>query len=209
MPKSRAPLFAGIAIVAILSGVLFAQFLRSPNQPALNLSNGTMLPSARALPEFQLLDSNGQQFTGAQLQGHWSLLFFGYTSCPDICPTTLSTLAQVDQVLANLPTVQHPQIVFVSVDPKRDTPQLVHNYIHFFNPNFIGLTGEPMQIEQLTQAIGVPVQIHDTGGVYTVDHSATLFLIDPQVRMTAIFSPPHSVDTLANDLRTVVSQLSQ
>jgi len=209
MPKSRAPIFAGIAIVAILAGAMSAQFMRT-QPPVFNLSNGTVLPKARALPDFQLLDSSGQAYTSAQLHGHWSLLFFGYTSCPDICPTTLSTLAQIDKQLADLPAAKHPQVVFISVDPKRDTPTQVGNYIQFFSPAFIGLTGEQMQIDQLTQAMGVPVEIHDQGnGSYTVDHAATLFLLDPQARMTAVFSPPHQVEALARDLRTVITQSSQ
>lgn len=207
MPIPRAPLFAGIAIVAILTGVMSAQFMHSPRQPTLELNGGTLLPERRALPDFQLLDSHAQSYTRAQLGGRWSLLFFGFTSCPDICPTTLSTLAQVDKLLADLPDTQRPQIVFVSVDPGRDTPAQVGNYLHFFNPAFIGLTGEQTQIELLTRMLGVPVAIHDSGnGTYTVDHAATLFLLDPQARMTAVFSPPHSVELLARDLRTVVSQ---
>lgn len=210
MPKSRAPLYAGIAIVAILIGALSAQFARKPAAAPLSLQNGTVLPTPRAVPDFSLVDNKGNRFSRVQLMGHWSVLFFGYTSCPDICPTTLSSLAQVDQALSDLPATQRPQIVFVSVDPKRDTPMQVANYIKFFSPAFIGLTGEPAQLEQLTQALGVPVAIHDSGnGAYTVDHSATLFLLDPQARMAAVFSPPHQVQTLSNDLRTVVSQLPQ
>jgi protein SCO1/2 len=204
MPRSRAPLFIGIAIVAMLVGALSAQFMRG-TQPMLQLGNGTLLPTARAVPEFQLLDGHGQAFTHAQLTGHWSVLFFGYTSCPDICPTTLSTLAQVHQALANLATP--PQFVFISVDPKRDTPAQMNNYVNFFDPAFTGLTGEQTQIDLLTKALGVPVIIQDQGNdSYTVDHAATLFLLDPQARMTAIFSPPHTVATLAEDLRKIIQQ---
>jgi protein SCO1 len=210
MPKSRAPLYAGIAIVAILAGAMSAQFMRAPGPPNLKLGNGTLLPTARAVPDFQLLDGNAQAYSRTQLSGHWSLLFFGYTSCPDICPTTLSTLVQVDKQLAALPASQRLQMVFVSVDPQRDTPAQVGQYVKFFSPGFIGLTGTQQQIEPLTQAMGVPVAIHDSGnGAYTVDHAATLFLLDPQARMTAVFSPPHDVATLASDLRTVISQLTQ
>ena len=210
MPKTRAPLYVGIAIVAILVGALSAQFVKVPRQPDLQLANGTLLPAPRAVPEFQLVDGSGNAYGHAQLTGHWSVLFFGYTSCPDICPITLTTLAQVDTQLADLPATQRPQIVFVSVDPQRDTPAQVGQYVKFFSPDFIGLTGEPGKIEPFTQAMGVPVAIHDSGnGAYTVDHAATLFLLDPQARMTAIFSPPHSVATLASDLRSVVGRLEQ
>ncbi|MGC3982301.1 MAG: SCO family protein [Steroidobacteraceae bacterium] len=205
MPKSRAPLFAGVAIVAILAGVMAAQLWRERTPPAPTLLNGTVLSSPRAVPDFQLVDSNGSAITLQQLRARWNVVFFGYTSCPDICPTTLSTLAQVEKLLSDLPTAQRPQMVFVSVDPKRDTPAQVGNYTRFFSPSFIGLTGESTQIESLTRAMGVPVAIHDSGdGAYTVDHAATLFLLDPQARMTAVFSPPHAVEALAKDLRTVI-----
>ncbi len=210
MLKSRAPLFIGIAIVAILAGALFAQFMRGPDQPIVNLSNGTILPGGREVPDFQLVSSSNTPFTRAQLAGHWSVLFFGFTNCPDICPTTLSTLAQVEKALLDLPATQRPQMVFVSVDPKRDTPAQVDSYIKFFGPDFVGLTGETSQVEQFTRAMGVPVQINDTGnGAYTVDHAATLFLLDPQARLTAVFSPPHQVSTLAGDLRTVITTTSR
>lgn len=207
MSKSRAPLFAGIAIVAILAGALSAQFLRAPRQPDIALNNGTLLPSARPLPEFDLVNNHGQTVNRAALIGHWSVLFFGFTHCPDICPTTLTMLAQVEKTLADLPEAQRPKMVFVSVDPKRDTPEQVGKYIQFFSPTFIGLTGQQARVDELTKAMGVPVAIHDPGnGAYTVDHAATLFLVDPQARMTAVFSPPHQVATLTQDLRTVINR---
>jgi protein SCO1/2 len=208
MPKSRAPLFAGIAIVAILAGVMSAQFMTA-RQPELQLSSGTLLPP-RAVPEFQLIDANSEPFTRAQLTGHWNLLFFGYTSCPDVCPTTLTTLAQVQQQLTDLHDSQRLQMVFVSVDPKRDTPAQVGQYVKFFNPQFAGVTGTPTNIEHFTQAMGVPVAIHDSGsGAYSVDHAATLFLLDKQARLVAVFSPPHNVAMLVSDLRRVIHQLPQ
>ena len=210
MLKSRAPLFAGIAIVAILAGFMAAQFIHQQMPQLPTLANGTLLPEARTLPDFELVDSTGQRYTRAQLQGKWSLLFFGYTSCPDVCPTTLAMLAQVDKSLIDLPAAQRPQIVFLSIDPKRDTPTQVASYIKFFSPNFVGVTGEPLHIDALTHAMGVPVEIHQLeDGSYTVDHSATLFLIDPQARMAALFSPPHTVTTLSADLRSTIRYLSQ
>jgi protein SCO1/2 len=210
MFKSRALLFIGVAIVAMLAGALFAQFMRGPDQPIVNLSSGTLLPGGRDLPDFQLVDSSNTPYTRAQLAGRWSLLYFGLTNCPDICPTTLTTLAQVEKGLADLPAAQRPRMVFVSVDPKRDTPAQVDTYIKFFSPGFVGLTGEPANVEHFTRAMGVPVQINDTGnGAYTVDHAATLLLLDPQARLTAVFSAPHQLDTLTGDLRTAITALSQ
>jgi protein SCO1 len=205
--KSRAPLYAGLAIVAVIVGALAAQLFGSGSRliPDIALTNGTALPEPRALPDFSLLDHHQQPFTRTQLQGHWSVVFFGYTNCPDVCPTTLALLKQVDLALSDLPAAQRPQVVFVSVDPRRDKPEQMANYVGFFNPAFIGLSGEQNQLDVLTHAMGVPVLIHDTGnGTYTVDHAATLFLIDPQGRTSALFSPPHQVTTLTADIRHVI-----
>jgi protein SCO1 len=209
--KSRAPLYAGLAIVAVIVGALSAQLFTSNvgSGPTLVLANGTAFPAPRALPEFSLLDQHRQPFTREQMLGHWSIVFFGYTNCPDVCPTTLALLKQVDLALGDLPSAQHPQVVFVSVDPRRDKPEQMANYVSFFNPAFIGATGEQGQIDVLTHAMGVPVLIHDTGnGTYTVDHSAIIFLVDPQGRMSALFSPPHQLATLTADIRKIVTARS-
>ncbi len=176
---------------------------------ALSLRADAAQANLKGVATYAQPEKSGERWTWntqAQLQGRWSLMFFGFTNCPDICPTTLTLMAQVEKALSDLPSP--PQIVFVSVDPRRDTPAQVSNYIRFFSPSFVGLTGEQMQIDQLTKAMGVPVAIHDLGnGAYSVDHAATLFLLDPQARMTAIFSPPHTVETLSGDLRMVISKL--
>ncbi len=199
-------MFAGIAIVAMVIGIWSAQFMHN-SHPAPVLGNGTLLQPPRPVPELQMLDSSGQAFTRQQLLGHWSVLFFGYTSCPDVCPTTLSLLAQVNKNLIELSVTQRPQFVFISIDPKRDTPAQMKNYVNFFDPGFIGLTGSQAQTDQLTSSLGVPVVIQDLGnGNYSVDHAATLFLLDPQARMTAIFSPPHTLQTLSSDLRKIIQQ---
>ena len=114
MPKSRAPMYAGIAIVAMVLGAWSAQFMRS-DPPQITLSNGTVLHPSRSITDFQLISHQGQPFSHSQLLGHWSVLFFGYTNCPDICPTTLSTLAQVKKSLVNLTATQQPQFVLFSI----------------------------------------------------------------------------------------------
>ena len=206
MPKSRVPMFSAIAIVAMVLGAWSAQFMRN-DPPTITLSSGTLLHPPRTVADFQLISHRDESFSQAQLLGHWSVLFFGYTNCPDICPTTLSTLTQVKTSLANLPSNQQPQFIFISVDPGRDTTTQINHYVSFFDQTFIGLTGTPAQLDKLTQSLGVPVIIQKQNDAhYTVDHAATLFLIDPKGRMTAIFSPPHTAQTLAKDLRNVIQQ---
>jgi protein SCO1 len=200
-------LAAVVAIVAIAAGMLLARTIFSDSgsqQPG--LVRATVLTPARPLPEFELIDQDSASFTPKRLKDHWSLLFFGFASCPDVCPTTLAMLAQVEKSLADLPAQQRPQIVLVSVDPKRDTPDQLAAYVKFFSPSFTGVTGTPAAIDDFTRALGVPVAIspNDNGG-YTVDHSAAIFLIDPSGSMRALLSTPHAADVIAADYRRIVA----
>lgn len=170
------------------------------------LERATLLAEPRALPEFTLVDASGQAFGRDRLKGHWSFLFFGFTNCPDICPTTLATLAAVKETLADLPEAQRPGVAFVSVDPDRDTPEVVGHYVAHFDPAFKGATGTRQSIESLTAALGVAVIIGPVvDGAYSVDHSAAIFLVDPGARVTALFGAPHESATIMRDYRRIVA----
>src|SRR5437868_1141102 len=127
-------LAAAVAIVAIAGGLLLARAMLGGGGEQLQLAKATLLSPPRPLPEFALTDHNGASFDQARLKQHWSLLFFGFTHCPDVCPTTLGMLAQTEKLLADLPAAQRPQIVLISVDPQRDTPQQLAAYVRFFSP---------------------------------------------------------------------------
>lgn len=197
---------AVVAIVAIASGMLLARSVLNPRGGAqLGLTQATALEPARALPAFDLLDQGGAAFDVARLQNRWSLLFFGFTHCPDVCPTTLGVLAQTEKLLADLPEAQRPQIVLVSVDPKRDTPEQLASYVKFFSPSFTGVTGTQADIDAFTRALGVPVATSPLpNGDYTVDHSAALFLVNPSGQLRALFSGPHTAAVIADDYRRIV-----
>lgn len=199
-------LAAVVAIVAIAGGVLLARAMLGDNDAVpLDLAKATLLSPPRALPEFTLTDHTGANFEPARLKNHWSLLFFGFTHCPDVCPTTLGMLAQTEKALADLPAGQRPQIVLVSVDPQRDTPEQLASYVRFFSPSFTGVTGSQEAIDKFTRALGVPVAISPlANGGYSVDHSAAIFLIDPSGALLALFSTPHSPAIIAADYRRIV-----
>jgi protein SCO1 len=132
-------------------------------------------------------------------------VFFGFTHCPDVCPTTLLKLARVKQAagIANL------RVLFVSIDPQRDTPQAVGLYVHAFDPAFAGLTGQPAAIAAVAQQFGVAVSRVDLpGGDYTMDHSAVVFLLDDAAHIDAIFTPPFEVAAMAADLRAAAAYLT-
>ncbi len=143
------------------------------------------------------MDAHGEPFGPDRLEGHWSLVFTGFTNCPDICPTTLALLASVR---ARVPD-ERLQFVFVSVDPERDTAERIASYLAHFGASLLGATGSGAEIERFTKALGLAqVRNPGVGGEYTVDHSAALVLIDPKVRVAGYFLPPHDERALAADL---------
>lgn len=193
-----------VGIVAVVAGMLLSRQLAPGNATA--LAAGTLLEPARPLPAMDFVDQHGAAFGQERLRGRWSLLFFGFTSCPDICPATLGVLAQVEKRVADLPPEQRPQIVLVSVDPQRDTPEQLAAYVKFFSPSFTGVTGKQEAVDEFARQMGVPIAITKLdGGAYTVDHSAAIFLINPAGELRALFSPPQTPQLIAEDYRSVVA----
>jgi protein SCO1/2 len=174
---------------------------------AVELATGTFLTPSRNLPDFSLIDQHGRTFGSADLRGHWSLLFFGYTNCPDFCPTTLTTLAALQKRLRAAGTAVLPQVIFVSVDAKRDTPAQLAKYVPYFDPDFIGLTAaDQPSVEAVAKTLGVTVMLVPTSdGNYAVDHSDALFVLNPDGRLTAILNGPFSADALQGDFRRIVA----
>jgi protein SCO1/2 len=154
-----------------------------------------------------LIDNQGRSFGAANLRGHWSLMFFGYTDCPDYCPTTLTMLAALEKQLRAAKTVAPPQVIFVSVDAKRDTPAQLNQFVPNFDPEFIGLTAASQPaIEALAKKWGVAVNIqYAANGNYIVDHSTEIFVIDPAGNLAAILTGPFTVDALQGDFRRIVT----
>ena len=198
-------LAAAVGIVAIAAGMLLSRALLDRSGGP-TLAKATLIDPARPLPAMTFVDQDGQPFSSEQLRGHWSILFFGFTFCPDVCPTTLALLSQVEKKLADMPTEQRPHIVLVSVDPKRDTPERLSQYVKSFSPTFTGLTGEQNAIHEFALKMGVPVAISEqAGGNYTVDHSAAIFVVDPNGALRALSSTPHEVPIIAEDYRALVA----
>lgn len=141
------------------------------------------------------------------LRGHWSMLFFGYTNCPDFCPTTLTTLAAVRKRLRADGAPVLPDVVFVSVDAKRDTPAQLAKYVPKFDPDFIGLTAaDQPSIEAFAKKLGVAVRILPAAdGNYMVDHSGVIFVLNPDARLAAILTGPFGVDAMRGDFERIVA----
>jgi protein SCO1/2 len=192
-----------ILVVAIAAGTGFWLAHRLDHSvPA--LTSGTWLPQPRSPGEFSLIDQNNAQFTAARLQGAPTLVYFGYTHCPDVCPVTMLQLAQV----VKSGVVPGLRVVFISVDPARDTPTQLAQYVHAFDPDFIGLTGTAAMLQTVAQRFGVAfLRVDLPGGDYSMDHSSTLFLMDARGHNVAIFNAPYDVKSLTQDLRRAAGEL--
>jgi protein SCO1/2 len=182
------------AICAASAGFWLARELDSSGP---TLASGTWLPRSKHIADFHLTDNAGQPFSLHDMQGKPTLVFFGFTHCPDVCPTTLLKLAQIKKAAA-LPGLR---VVFVTVDPARDTPALVNTYVQAFDPEFVGLTGDNRQIVKMAAEFGVAVNKVDLpGGDYTMDHSAVVFLLNTQGQVAGIFTPPFDTPRFVQDL---------
>jgi protein SCO1/2 len=198
-----------VACAAVLgcgAGLLWRQ--RPDSLP--ELASGVFLTPRRVVPDLNLIDDRGRRFTNASLAGHWSLLFFGYTNCPDVCPATLATLAAVDKRIGVSRGQVRPEVVFVSVDAARDTPQRLAAYVPFFDSNFRGVTAaDQPSIEAVAAKLGVAVSIHhEPDGSVSVDHSAAIFVVDPEGRVAAILTGPYTAPVIAADLKLITAARS-
>lgn len=187
--------------IAMALGVLFYFIFNHTASPP---SSANAYPPIRPVTEFELRDTEDQPFTLANLKGRWSVLFFGYTSCPDICPTTLAELSHAAKLLedAGQPL---PQFIFISLDPERDTSQHLQEYVTYFHPLFKGVTGSQEQLDAIIEQLGivyrkVPVASNQSSLNYLIDHSATLLIINPQAWLQGVITPPHEASFIAQEI---------
>ncbi len=194
-------LLTAAALCAAAAGFYLA---RQIDRGGPQLASGTWFPQAHAVGAFELEDLSGHPFTQQDLAGTPTLVFFGFTHCPDVCPTTLVKLAQIRQQAA----LAQLRVLFVTVDPQRDTAQALAQYVHAFDPQFEGLTGEPAAIGALAKHFGVTVnRVELPGGDYTMDHSAVVFLLNAEAQVVAIFTPPFEVKSFVADLHAAAPYL--
>lgn len=195
-------LVLALALLALAAGAWFGA--REAPPPA--LETATLLGEGRALPAFELRDGDGQPFANEQLAGGWTLMFFGFTHCPDVCPVTLATLAAVTEKLETQ-GVEAPRVAFVTVDPERDTPAVAARYAKHFDGDFRGLSGDAAEIEKLAAALGivyVKVPVGGAGG-YTMDHGTSVLLLGPDARWRGVFGAPHEAEPMTRDLAKILT----
>ncbi|MBT3046598.1 MAG: SCO family protein [Candidatus Thiodiazotropha sp.] len=208
-PRSVSLALLGLAAVA--AGVI-AWYLTSsrdsmpPVGQPLQTEQALLMPEFRPLKPFSLTTHKGADFDNQSLLGQWTFISFGYTHCPDICPTTMSMFAEMHNEIQLQEPVEPYQVAFVSVDPERDSPQRLAEYVSYFDPSFLGITGPEEALQALTKPLGVlhrRVETEDSAMGYVMDHSASIFLLDPKGRFHAYFSPPHDAEKMARDFMAI------
>lgn len=209
MNRKYALILLALALAFISVGQWLAQ--RNATQEPPQLAGARLMPQPLPVPDTTLTDHKNQPFTTDQLRGRWTFAFFGYTHCPDVCPNTLQLLDRVADRLAKTPEGdKDAQFLFVSVDPERDPPEQLAQYVSYFNPAFIGATGSQEALQTLTRGLGIMYQKAQGSDAdnYLVDHSASVLLIDPQARLAAVFpATAQDPDMIAADFAKIRAYL--
>ena len=208
--NSKVVIFRNVLIVMLSLGLGFAAYLWQTNREpvAPELEQAFFIEPARPIVWNQLIADDGSAYTPENLKGKWSYLYMGYRSCPDACPVALGVLSKVSKRLAelNLPEGQQPQYIFLSVDPARDTPELLAEYVDFFGERFIGVTGKDTELKAISAQLGGIFYVPDDPKPenYEVGHSDSIYLMNPEGRLRVISRPPHDQEMIVrNHLKLV------
>ena len=215
---NRTTLIILVAALAVGLGLLAGQ--RAFNPPVTNTAVNIhtdivkLFPKPRELPAFNLRQSDNTPLIPGELKGHWTLVFLGFTFCPDVCPMTLTELAQAQKKWEHIPEATRPRVLFVSVDPERDTPDKIGEYTRAFHADTLAATASVPELEAFTKSLSmVFAKVAAPDGMdasqYTIDHSATIAVLDPQGRMAGIIQPPLNPALIASDMIKLSEQKNQ
>ncbi len=197
-----------IVLIGIVLSMLVYKMSRVPvlDEEQLREIGVVVLPKPRELPEFSLSDHKGQPFSADEFVGRWNFVFFGFTHCPDICPTSMSVLAQAHRQLTEAFPKQTAEFrgMLVSVDPDRDDVATMAQYVTAFSPEFVGLTGSREDVAKLATAVNVAFgKVPDGQGGYTVDHSGNIVIINPYGHYHGFIKMPHNPDAVRDAFLTL------
>lgn len=201
-----------ILLILLLSITVIWNVVLQQSNPPQELV-GVLRPEPRSLKSFELVDQKGNSINEQLFKDKWSLVFFGYTSCPDICPTTLHVLNSVTAMLAEKEEklLLGTQVIFISVDPARDSIDMLADYMAFFNKDFIGATGDKKNIDNVAQQFGAGYVMEEETepGQYQVSHTSAIFLVAPDTKLVAAFSQPHNPGTIVSQYKKIRSYISK
>jgi protein SCO1/2 len=187
-------------LVVALVVLVAAMFLLPRGQRGAAPQNATELPQPVPLADVRFVDKSGRETHLSDLKGEFTLLFFGFTNCPDVCPLTLAMLAQARADIASRAPRLTPRVLFVSVDPQRDTPERIAAYLNGFDPEFLGVTAPDAELAPLLKTLGVAVERHEHGGAnYNVVHNSAVYVLDHNAEWIAVSTGPHDPKVVASD----------
>ena len=198
-----------LAFAALITGLFVSQYVTRKNKIDISKFHGTLLKKPREIEQFSLTGIDNVPFDNHSLQGKWTIAFFGFTNCGYVCPTTLAELAKMYRILEDKKVKPLPQIVFISVDPDRDTLEKLGKYAKSFNPHFYAARGEDSVVSKMTHEMGIaygkliPSASKDPNN-YDVQHSGALILFNPQGELDAFFTTPHHAELLAEDYQLLI-----
>lgn len=194
-----------LAIAGLFVGVFVGQHVRAPKD--MSQFHGTWLDNPRPISSFAFKGTDNKPFTNFELQGRWTMLFFGFTSCPSVCPTTMGELAKMYRDLEDMGVKSMPNVVLVSLDPARDNSEKLSQYVKAFNPNFMGASGDDEDsVKSIAKEMGIAYAKIDARDVqrpedYTIEHTGTVMLVNPRGQLTAFFTSPLKAQFLAEDYK--------
>ncbi len=189
-----------VLLVGMVIAVLVRAVTDQPDPTALRELGLLLLPEPEQVSAFALTDQRGVAFGPDQLEGNWTLLFFGFASCPDVCPTTLAKLRKATEGLDRA-----PRVALVTVDPARDTEAVLAGYVEAFDPAFLGLRGSAAELQAFAEQFHVNfTMVPGANGKYLMEHTAHIVVLDAQARHVGFFMSPHKPDLMRQALETVL-----
>ncbi len=210
--RKRMTLTIGIllAIVALSAGLFVSQHRPGTKHIEASKLHGTLLDTPRAVHAFSLTGIDDKPFTNDNLRGSWTYVFFGFTHCGSMCPTTMAELGKMYRLLEGLGVKTLPQVVMISVDPARDSLVKLGHYVKAFDPHFYGARGSDASIKAMTHEMGIAfIKIAPKGtpdaNHYDIEHTGTIMLFNPQGELAAFFTSPHQADLLAHDYTMLIN----
>jgi len=216
MKKNMVLVLTFLALILLAAYFMLSERNMPPKKIELAKINGFILPKSREIQDFHLTDHTGKAFTKAELKGHWTFLFFGFTNCPMICPTTMASLNKMYQLLEKeIPKEYLPEVVMISVDPEEDSSARMQSYVTAFNPHFKGARGDIVETENLEKELHIaaikmqlPKQDKETKERYTINHSAEILVFNPEGKLQAYLSYPHEPKKMAKDYQVLLLNAS-
>ncbi|STX28122.1 SCO1/SenC family protein [Legionella beliardensis] len=210
MKKTKVVVLGGIfAFVALIAGMALSQYTQAEKKIDPSQFHGTLLQKPRGVEQFNLVGVDNQPFNNKSLQGKWTMVFFGFTNCGYLCPTTMSELAKMYHILEHEGVKPLPQVVMISIDPNRDSLDTLKNYVSTFDSHFYGARGDEDKVKKMTREMGIAYSkvilpnAKDNKN-YDMQHSGAVMLFNPKGELRAFFTTPHQANLLAKDYQLLV-----